>query len=98
MKSSKFFAVTAFAALAAAGAHAGEADLSTQFAQHIDSTRTRAEVRVEGVQKARNPGFEPAGSRVAARVQSSVPRATVRAETKEAVRLGQIVEGEANFL
>lgn len=98
MKSSKFLAVAALSSLAALASvaqpvYAGEADLSTQFAQQVQSTRSRADVRAEGVQKALNPGWEPAGSRVAAQVKSAVDRGTVRTQTAQAVRSGQVSRG-----
>lgn len=41
---------------------------------------------------------EPAGSRVAATVQSSTDRAIVRAQAADAVRMGQIPRGEASYM
>ncbi|OYZ19409.1 MAG: DUF4148 domain-containing protein, partial [Polaromonas sp. 39-63-25] len=46
----------------------------------------------------KNHSQEPAGSRVAATVQSSTDRATVRAQAADAVRLGQIPRGEASYM
>ncbi|TAM41770.1 MAG: DUF4148 domain-containing protein [Burkholderiaceae bacterium] len=97
MNATKIFAATAFAALAVVGAHAGEAD----YAQNVPSfngERTAAEVRAEAVQKAHNINLEPAGSRVAALVNSGIDRATVRNETAIALRAGQIAHGEASMM
>ncbi|WP_279343763.1 DUF4148 domain-containing protein [Variovorax terrae] len=95
MKSSKYFAVAALAGLAAMGAHAAGNDDPSQHVLKFDSSRARAEVQAEAVQKARNPNFEPAGSRVLARVQSKEDRSTVRASAAQALRVGQIAQGEA---
>ncbi|MBX3585805.1 MAG: DUF4148 domain-containing protein [Ramlibacter sp.] len=99
MNASKFLAVAALSTLAAFGsvAQADEADAS-QFAVQFNGTRTRAEVQAEAAVVARTHGTEPAGSRVAAPLNSSVDRATVRAQAAEAVRLGQISYGEASVL
>ena len=43
----QFIALAALATIASAGAFAGEADPSGQFALQIDGTRTRAEVQAE---------------------------------------------------
>jgi hypothetical protein len=97
MNATKILAATAFAALTAVGAHAGEAD----YAQNVPSfhgERTAAEVRAEAVYQAHNYNFEPAGSRVAALVNSGVDRATVRKETAIALRAGQIAHGEAGMM
>ena len=95
MNASKFLAVAALSAVAALGsvAHADEADAS-QYAVQFDGSRTRAEVKAEAVTVARNRSTEPAGSRVAAAVNSTTDRATVRAQAAEAVRTGQIPSGE----
>lgn len=97
MNASKFFAVAALSVLASVGAHADEAD-GSQFALKFEGNRTRAEVQAEGVQAAKTRNSEPAGSRVAARVNSTVDRDTVRAQAAEAVRLGQISAGEIGLI
>ena len=97
MNATRIFAATAFAALAAMGAHAGEAD----YAQNVPSfhgERAVATVKAEAVQKAHHVNLEPAGSRVAALVNSGVDRATVRKETAIALRAGQIAHGEASMM
>ena len=96
MTASKFFAIAALATVASFGAHADEAD-GSQFAAQVNSTRSVAEVRAEATAKVKNHSQEPAGSRVSA-VPSSNDRATVRAQAADAVRLGQIPRGEANYL
>ena len=97
MKATTIFAATAFAALAAMGAHAGEADYA-QNMPSFQSQRSVADVRAEVTQKAHNVNLEPAGSRVAALVNSGVDRATVRNETAVALRAGQIAHGEIGML
>jgi hypothetical protein len=84
------------AVVAAAGAFAGEADPSGQFALQIQGQRTRAEVNAEAVaavaENARSIG--PAIWKVQPQLKSTVNAATVRAEAAQAVRLGQIAYGE----
>ena len=95
MNASKILAVAALAAVASFGAQADEADAS-QYAVQFHGTRTRAEVNAEGVAKVAKHSQEPAGSRVLT-VESKADRATVRAETAQAVRLGQIPSGERSL-
>lgn len=95
MKASRILAAVALAAVASFGAQADEADAS-QYAVQFQGTRTRAEVQAEAVAKVASHSQEPAGSRVAT-VKSSADRATVRAETTKAVRLGQIPSGERSL-
>jgi hypothetical protein len=97
MNASKLFAVTALAALTSFGAYAGEADYNEHNAQQFTSVRSAQEVRAEAAQVAKNRSTEPAGSRVSARVTSSLDRAAVRAETVAAVRAGQIPAGELSL-
>ena len=98
MNASKFLAVAALSAVAALGsvAHADEADAS-QYAVQFDGSRTRAEVMAEAATVAKNRSTEPAGSRVAAPVKSTLDTATVRAQAAQAVRLGQIPSGELSL-
>ena len=94
MNTKSILALAAFAALAATGAHADEADAS-QYAVQFTGSRARAEVQAEAAQVAKNRSTEPAGSRVAALPQSSVQdRQAVRAQAAEALRLGRISSGE----
>lgn len=94
MNTKSILALAAFAALAATGAHADEADAS-QYATQFTGSRTRAEVQAEAAQVAKNRSTEPAGSRVAALPQaSSQQREAVRAQAAEALRLGRISSGE----
>jgi len=97
MKNKSILAIAAFAAIASTGAYADEADAS-QFALKFEGSRTRAEVIAEAatVAAARNP--EPAGSRVAAPLKTSLDSKTVRAEAAQAVHLGKISSGEASPL
>lgn len=96
-KSTALIAVAAFAALAATAVRAETPDPSSQFAVAVDGTRTRAEVMAEAANVARTRSLEPAGSRVAAPVKSTLDSATVRAEAAQALRLGQIPSGELSL-
>ena len=62
-------------------------------AAHQELQRTRAEVAAEAATVAQTRSIEPAGSRVVT-YTSTADRAAVRAQTAEAVRLGQIPYGE----
>ena len=90
MKTTKIFAVAAFATLAAFGAHADEAD-SSQFALQFNSTRSVAEVRAEAL----NPVKISNGSTgFIGLTKSGLDRSTVRAEAVSALRKGEIAQGE----
>ena len=91
-KTARILSIAAVAAFSAFGAHADEAD-SSQFALKFDTNRTRAEVAAEAATVAQTRSIEPAGSRVVT-YTSTADRAAVRAQTAEAVRLGQIPYGE----
>jgi hypothetical protein len=97
MNASKIAAVAALSLFAAMGAHADEAD-SSQFVVKFEGNRTRAEVQAEAAQVAKTRSTEPNGSRVLARVNSSVERDAVRAQAAEAVRLGKISSGEVGLI
>lgn len=97
MNSKALLALAAFAAIASTGVRADEADAS-QYAIKFEGTRTRAEVMAEAAKVPSTRSTEPAGSRVAAQVQSTVDARTVRAQAAEAVRLGQIPHGEADHI
>ncbi len=94
MNTKAILAIAAFAAVASTGVRADEAD-GSQFALKFEGSRTRAEVMAEAASVAATRSTEPAGSRVAARVQSSVDAKAVRAEAAQALKLGQIPSGEA---
>jgi hypothetical protein len=93
MNSKSILAIAAFAALASTGVRADEADAS-QYAIKFEGNRTRAEVIAEASKIPATRSTEPAGSRVAAPLASSVDVKAVRAQAAEAVRLGQISYGE----
>jgi hypothetical protein len=97
MNASRILAVSALALLASFGAQADEAD-GSQYGVQFTGSRTRAEVKAEAVDVARNHSQEPAGSRVLAAVKSTTSRAAVRAQVTQAVRLGQIPSGEAGSM
>jgi hypothetical protein len=94
MNSKAILTIAAFAAIASTGVRADEAD-GSQYAVQFQGSRTRAEVMAEAATVASARSTEPAGSRVAAPVKSTVDAKALRAETVEAVRLGQIPHGEA---
>jgi len=94
MNSKAILAVAAFAAIASSAVRADEADAS-QYAIQFQGSRTRAEVMAEAATVASTRSTEPAGSRVAAPLKSTVDANVLRAEAAQAVRLGQIPRGEA---
>ncbi|MCG2594934.1 DUF4148 domain-containing protein [Ramlibacter sp. XY19] len=92
--SKHLLAIVAASAAAFSGiASADEADAS-QYAIQIEGARTRAEVQAEAARVPATRSTEPAGSRVAEPVKSSLQTATVRAEAAQALRLGKISSGE----
>lgn len=93
MNSKAILAVAAFAALASTGVRADEAD-GSQFAAKFEGSRARAEVLAEAAKVSSTRSTEPAGSRVAAPLKSTVDAKVLRAQAAEAVRLGQISSGE----
>jgi hypothetical protein len=95
MNAKLLIAVASFAAIAAGAARAESPDAGGQYAAKIDGSRTRAEVQAEAAIIPATRSTEPAGSRVAAPLKSSVNPATLRAQAAEAVRTGQISYGEA---
>ena len=96
MNTKAILAIAALAAIASTGVRADEAD-GSQFAIQFQGSRTRAEVMAEAATVAANRSSEPAGSRVAAPLKSSLDARAVRAEAAQAVRLGQIPHGEAQI-
>lgn len=94
MNSKALLAIAALAVAASTGARADDAD-GSQYGIKFEGNRTRAEVQAEAVQVAKNRSLEPAGSRVLAPIKSTVDRQALRAETVQAVRLGQTSYGEA---
>jgi hypothetical protein len=94
MNAKLLIAVATFAAIASGVARADEADAS-QYVVQFEGNRTRAEVMAEAATVAKSRSTEPAGSRVSPVVKSTVDVGVLRAQTAEAVRLGQIPQGEA---
>jgi hypothetical protein len=93
MTSKHLLAIAAVAAAFSGFARADEAD-GSQYALQFEGTRTRAEVMAEAARVPATRSTEPAGSRVAEPVTSSLQTATVRAEAVQALRLGKIPSGE----
>jgi len=96
MNTKSILAIAAFAAVASTGVRADEADAS-QYVQNFQGSRTRAEVMAEAATVAATRSTEPAGSRVAAPLKSTVDSKALRAQAAEAVRLGQLPRGEAQI-
>lgn len=96
MNAKILLATAAIAAAASGIARADEADAS-QFAVQFQGSRTRAEVAAEAAQVPTTRSQEPAGSRVAAPLKSSLDVQTVRAQAIEALRLGKIPSGERSL-
>ena len=93
MNTKALFAIAALAAAASTGVRADEADAS-QYVVKFEGSRTRAEVQAEAAQVAKTRSNEPAGSRVAAPIKSTVDAQILRAQAAEAVRMGKISYGE----
>jgi hypothetical protein len=93
MSSKHLLAIAAVAAAFSGLARADEADAS-QYATQIEGSRTRAEVMAEAARVPATRSTEPAGSRVAEPVKSTLQTAVVRAEAAQALRLGKIPSGE----
>jgi len=94
MNAKSILAIAAVAAAFSGIARADEAD-GSQFAIKFEGSRTRAEVAAEAATVPATRSLEPAGSRVAAPIKSTVDAKVLRAQSAEAVRLGLISSGEA---
>ncbi|MDB5752893.1 MAG: hypothetical protein JWP65_3314 [Ramlibacter sp.] len=94
MISKKFLAITAISAAAFSGAASANAEFGAPFAIKFEGTRTRAEVMAEAAKVSATRSTEPAGSRVAAPLQSGLDARVVRAQAAQALRLGKIPSGE----
>jgi len=90
MKTTHLFAITAFAAFAAAGAHADEADAS-QFSVKVQSTRGVAEVRAEAMNPVR---ISNGGTGYIGLTNSATNSASVKAQGAQSARAGQTSKGE----
>lgn len=93
MNAKSLLALAAVAMLASGVARADEADAS-QFVTKFEGSRSRAEVMAEAATVSATRSTEPAGSRVAAPIKSSVDAKTLREQAAAAVRTGQISYGE----
>lgn len=87
-------AIASLAVAASGVARADEADAS-QYALKFEGSRTRAEVMAEAATVPATRSIEPAGSRVAAPIRSTVDVRALREQAAEAVRTGRISYGEA---
>ena len=90
MKTTKLFAVTAFAAF---GAHADEAD-SSQFAIQFNSTRSVAEVRAEALNPVKISNGSNGSTGFIGVTNSGLERSIVRSQAISALRNGEIAQGE----
>lgn len=79
MNRKSLLALVAIAALSGA-AFADDADPSGQFAMHIDSSRTRAEVQAEAVAAVARGALRPSNPHASAYVQPVMNTATTRAQ------------------
>ena len=95
MNSKAILAIAAFAAIASTGVRADEADAS-QAVIKFEGNRTRAEVMAEAATVAATRSTEPAGSRIAAPLKSTVDAKVLRDQAAQALRLGQLPRGEAS--
>lgn len=93
MNAKLLLAVATLAVAASGVARADEADAS-QFAVKFEGSRTRAEVMAEAATVAKTRSTEPAGSRIAAPLQSTVDTKAVRDQAIQAARVGQLPRGE----
>jgi hypothetical protein len=93
VNSKHLLAIATVAAAFSGLARADEADAS-QYVLKFEGKRTRAEVMAEAARVPATRSTEPAGSRIAAPLQSTLDVKFVRAQAAEAVRLGQISSGE----
>lgn len=94
MKTTQLFAVAAFSALAAFGAHADEAD-GSQFAVQFNSTRSVAEVRAEALTPVK---ISNGGTGFVGVTTSGLERSVVRAKAIAALRNGEIPQGEIGYM
>lgn len=94
MISKNFLAVAAVTAAAFSGGAFANDEFGAPYALKFEGNRTRAEVLAEAVRVPATRSTEPAGSRVAAPLQSNVQAQVVRAQAAEALRLGKIPSGE----
>lgn len=96
MNAKSLIALAAVAAAFSGVARAGDLD-PAQFAIKFEGNRTRAEVMAEAAAVPTTRSLEPAGSRVAPVIKSSVDAQALRAQAAEAVRLGKISSGEGSI-
>ena len=94
MKTTHLFAVTAFATLAAFGAHADEAD-GSQFGITVQSTRAAAEVRAEAMSPVR---ISNGGTGYIGLTNSATSSAAVKAQGAQSARAGQTSKGEIGLM
>lgn len=95
MNAKLLLATVAIAALSGV-ARADEADAS-QYVAQFQGNRTRAEVQAEAATVPATRSIEPAGSRVAPALKSSVDPQALRAQAIELVRSSKTASGEVSF-
>jgi len=89
MIAKNILAIVAVSAAAFSGVASANAEFGAPYALQFEGSRTRAEVMAEAARVSATRSTEPAGSRVAAPLQSNV-----QAQAAEALRLGKIPSGE----
>ena len=94
MIAKNILAIVAVSAAAFSGVASANAEFGAPYALQFEGSRTRAEVMAEAARVSATRSTEPAGSRVAAPLQSDVQAKVLRAQAAEALRLGKIPSGE----
>lgn len=96
MNAKTLIAVATVAAAFSGMARAGEADLFANGTQ-FQGQNLRAEVQAQAVQAAKTARFGEADASTTGVQTATGSRDAVKAQTLQAVRLGQIPNGEASF-
>ena len=94
MKTTQLFAIAAFSALAAFGAHADEAD-GSQYGIKVMSSRSVSEVRAEAANPVR---ITNGGTGFIGVTDSALSTATVKAQAVQSARNGQTSKGEIGLM
>jgi hypothetical protein len=98
MNSKALLAIAAVAAIASTGAFAAGDAYPSQYAIHIDSSRTRAAVKAEAAAVPKAQNAENSDWRVAPVLTSPLQAKAVRQEAAHALRLGEISSGEVDHM
>ena len=98
MNAKAILAIAAVAAVASTGSFAADIPYPSQFAIHVDSTRSRADVKAEAIAAAKAGSTENNDWRVAPVLNSDLKTKAVRQEAAQALRTGQISSGEVGHV